>query len=47
MLAGALITRGNSNTEAYSVGFDALRRTDADRFTLYDAITSGNVSICG
>jgi putative salt-induced outer membrane protein YdiY len=34
VVAGALITRGNSNTEAFNVSADATRRTDNDRLNL-------------
>lgn len=34
LVAGLLITRGNSDTDAYNFGIDAVRRTDLDRITL-------------
>ncbi|HEX8915286.1 MAG TPA: DUF481 domain-containing protein [Humisphaera sp.] len=34
VVAGALISRGNSDSEAFNVGFDLTRRTDQDRFAI-------------
>ena len=34
VVAGALVTRGNSDTDAFNLSFDALRRTDNDRLNL-------------